>query len=223
MNQMAAVGPYGAVRGAAIGVRPIRVLVVEDLDLMRTALVSLLSEEDDLAVVAALRCGDGQVVPVAARLRPDVIVVDVGESGARGLTTIDELRAGSVRSPIVALASAQPAGLVRRLLLSDVLGAVDVTAPAARLLEAIRGAARGEAMIDANLTVAALSVGANPLTPRERDVLRLVADGASGSEIASRLNLSPGTVRNYLSRAIDKTRARTRFEAVRIAREAAWI
>ncbi|HEV2783907.1 MAG TPA: response regulator transcription factor [Actinophytocola sp.] len=196
---------------------------MEDLDLLRTALVSLLSDEDDLAVVAALRCGDEQVVPTATRLRPDVIVVDVGASGERGLAMIEELLANSAGSRIVALVPAQPAGMVRRLLLTDVLGAVEISAPAARLLEAIRGAARGEPVIDVNLAVTALAVGTNPLTPREKDVLRLVADGASGSEIASRLHLSPGTVRNYLSRAIDKTRARTRFEAVRIASEADWI
>ena len=106
---------------------------------------------------------------------------------------------------------------------ADVLGAVDKTAPAARLLQAIRGAAKGELVVDVNLAVAALAVEPNPLTPRELEVLRLAAQGASGPEIAEALHLSPGTVRNYLSKVINKTCARTRVDAVRIAREAGWI
>jgi two-component system response regulator DesR len=124
---------------------------------------------------------------------------------------------------IVALAAAKPAGLVQRLLAADVMGAVDKNAPAARLLQAIRGAAKGELVVDVNLAVAALAVEPNPLTPRELEVLRLAAEGASGPEIAVKLHLSPGTVRNYLSKVINKTCARTRVDAVRIAREAGWI
>jgi two-component system response regulator DesR len=90
------------------------------------------------------------------------------------------------------------------------------------LLEAIRGAAKGELVVDVNLAVAALAVEPNPLTPRELEVLRLAADGASGPEIAERLHLSEGTVRNYLSSAIGKTGARNRVEAWRIARERDW-
>jgi two-component system response regulator DesR len=200
----------------------IKVLLAEDLDLLRSALVSLLSEEEDIEVVAALKCNDN-VVQVALRLRPDVIVVDVDLPCTNGLSTVRDLRRRLPETQIVALAAAKPAGLVQRLLAADVLGAVDKNAPAARLLEAIRGAAKGELVVDVNLAVAALAVEPNPLTPRELEVLRLAADGASGPEIAARLHLSPGTVRNYLSKVINKTCARTRVDAVRIAREAGWI
>jgi two-component system response regulator DesR len=201
----------------------IKVLLAEDMDLLRSALVSLLSEEEDIEVVAALKCNDKKVVPVAMRLRPDVVVVDVDLPCTRGLATVDELRRRLPNCRIVALAAAKPAGLVQRLLAADVLGAVDKNAPATRLLEAIRGAARGELVVDINLAVAALAVEPNPLTPRELQVLQLAAEGASGPEIAERLHLSPGTVRNYLSKVISKTTARTRVDAVRIAREAGWI
>ncbi|HEU5475958.1 MAG TPA: response regulator transcription factor [Actinophytocola sp.] len=207
---------------AGHGIGTIKVLLAEDLDLLRSALVSLLSEEQDIEVVAALKCND-KVIQVAMRLRPDVIVVDVDLPCTNGLSTVRDLRRRLPETQIVALAAAKPAGLVQRLLAADVLGAVDKNAPAARLLEAIRGAAKGELVVDVNLAVAALAVEPNPLTPRELEVLRLAADGASGPEIAERLHLSPGTVRNYLSKVINKTCARTRVDAVRIARESGWI
>lgn len=231
-NFAAAIGLNGAVRaapgsrdgtGSSVQSLSIRVLVAEDMDLLRTALVSLLSDEGDMEVVAALRCHEDQVVPVARRLRPDVVVVDVAASGVRGVAMVNELRERVPGCQIVALAAAKPAGLVQRLLVVDRVSAVDTNAPAARLLEAIRGAAGGELIVDVNLAVAALTAGPSPLTPREMQVLQLVAEGASGSEIAKRLQLSPGTIRNYLSRAIYKTRGRTRVDAVRIAAEAGWI
>ncbi|HEV2783833.1 MAG TPA: response regulator transcription factor [Actinophytocola sp.] len=197
-------------------------MLVEDMDLLRTALASLLSEEADIEVVAALK-DHTTLTRVALRLRPDVVVMDVDLSRSAGLTTIRELRGRLPQTQIVALTAAKPSGLVQRLLAADVLGAVDKTAPAERLLEAIRGAAAGELVVDASLAVAALAVEPNPLTPRELDVLRLAAEGAAGPEIAKRLHLSPGTVRNYLSKVISKTGARTRVDAVRIAREAGWI
>ena len=200
----------------------IKVLLAEDMDLLRSALVSLLSDEEDIEVVADLRCSD-KVIAVAMHLRPDVAVIDVDLPCTSGLTTVREMRRRLPDTQIVALAPAKPAGLVQRLLAADVLGAVDKNAPAARLLQAIRGAAKGELVVDVNLAVAALAVEPNPLTPRELEVLRLAAEGASGPEIAEALHLSPGTVRNYLSKVINKTCARTRVDAVRIAREAGWI
>jgi two-component system, NarL family, response regulator DesR len=200
----------------------IKLLLVEDMDLLRSALVSMLSDEEDLEVIAALKY-NATVTQVALRLRPDVVVIDVDLPCATGLNTVQELRRRLPETRIVALTPAKPPGLVQRLLSADVLGAVDKNAPAARLLEAIRGAAKGELVVDLSLAVAALAVEPNPLTPREMEVLRLAADGMSGSEIAAHMHLSPGTVRNYVSKVITKTCARTRVDAVRIAREAGWI
>ena len=200
----------------------ITVLLATDLGLLRGALVSLLSRQDDLEIVAALACGD-EVVPMALRKRPDVVVIEVGVSWGNSLTTIEELRSQLPTCQIVALAAANPAGVVRRLLAADVLGAIDKNAPIPRLLDAIRGAAAGQLVVDASLAAAAIAAEFNPLTSREVDVVRLAAEGRSGPEIAKHLHLSPGTVRNYLSNVISKTRARTTVDAIRIARDFGWV
>lgn len=200
----------------------IRVLLVVDMDLLRDALVTLLSDQHDMEVVADLKCDDN-VVPIACRIRPDVAVIDVDQPCRRGLTMIPELRARLPHTQVVALAAAKPPGLVQRALTAEVLGLVDKNASAERLMSAIRGAARGSQVVDVNLAVAALSAGPNPFTPRELQVLRLAADGASGPEIATRLSLAKGTVRNYLSKVMNKTCARTRIDAIRIVREAGWL
>ena len=206
----------------AIGSAVIRVLLVVDMDLLRDALVTLLSEQKDMEVVADLRC-DENVVPIACRTRPDVVVIDVDQPCGRGLAVVPELRARLQQAQVVALSAAKSPGLVQRALTAEVLGLVDKNTSADQLLLAIRGAARGSQVVDVNLAVAALSAGPNPFTARELQVLRLAADGASGPEIASRLSLSKGTVRNYLSKVMSKTCARTRIDAIRIVREAGWL
>lgn len=199
----------------------IRVLLAEDMRLLRTALVSVLGDEDDIEVIADLKC-DLKVVSVAQRLRPDVAVVSADTAGS-GESPVHELRRRLPECQIVALTSPNPPGLLKRLLAADIPGLIDKNAPAARLLSAIRGVARGGTVIDTNLLVAALAAGRNPFTPRELHVLRLAAAGASGPEIAKELSLSQGTVRNYLSSAMNKTSARTRIDAIRIARESGWL
>ena len=200
----------------------IRVLLAEDMQLLRTALVSVLDDEDDMEVIADLRC-DHKVISVAERLRPDVAVVSADPSGTGDLSTVHELRRRLPACQIVALTGTKPPGLLKRLLAANIPGLIDKNAPAARLLAAIRGVARGGTVVDTNLVVAALSAGRNPFTPRELHVLRLAAGGASGPEIAKELSLSQGTVRNYLSNAMNKTGARTRIDAIRIARESGWL
>jgi two-component system response regulator DesR len=202
--------------------RSIRVLLAEDMDLLRTALVSLLSDEEDIEVIADLKC-DQKAVSVALRLRPDVAVISADLPEDNGLTTVHELRKRLPECQIVALTVKRPVGLLKRLLAADVSGLIDKNAPAARLLYAIRGVAEGGTVIDANLVVAALSAGSNPFTPRETRVLQLAAEGASGPEIAKKLSLSPGTVRNYLSNAMNKTGARSRIDAIQIAIESNWL
>jgi two-component system response regulator DesR len=202
--------------------RLISVLLVVDMDLLRDALVTLLSDQHDMEVVADLKCDDN-VVPVAARLQPAVAVIDIEHPGARSLQLVHEFRSQMPSTQVVALASAKPPGLVQQVLTADVLGVVDKHTSAERLLHAIRGVARGCQVVDVNLAVAALSAGPNPFTPRELQVLRLAADGASGPEIAVRLSLAKGTVRNYLSKVMNKTCARTRIDAIRIVREAGWL
>jgi two-component system response regulator DesR len=200
----------------------ITVLLATDLGLLRGALVSMLSRHGDIEVVAALACGD-DVVRTALRKQPDVVVIEVGASWAGSLTAVGELRRRLPTCQIVAMAAAKPAGLVQRLLAADVRGAIDKNAPTMRLLDAIRGAAAGQLVVDASLAIAALTAEANPLTPREVDVLRLAAEGRSGPEIAKHLCLTPGTVRNYLSNVTSKTCGRTKTDAIRIARDSGWV
>jgi two-component system response regulator DesR len=202
--------------------KPISVLLVVDMDLLRDALVTLLSDQHDMEVVADLKCDD-KVVAVASRIRPAVAVIDMDEPGSPGLKLVQQLRDCLPATQVVALVAAKPPGLVQQVLSAEVLGVVDKHTSAERLLHAIRGVSRGTQVIDVNLAVAALSAGPNPFTPRELQVLRLAADGASGPEIASRLSLSKGTVRNYLSKVMNKTCARTRIDAIRIVREAGWL
>jgi two-component system response regulator DesR len=207
---------------AATDPRLISVLLVVDMDLLRDALVTLLSDQRDMEVVADLKCDD-KVVAIASRLRPAVAVVDVDQLGSSGVRLVYELRERIPSTQVVALVAAKPPGLVQQVLAAEVLGVVDKHTSADRLLHAIRGASRGDQVIDVNLAVAALAAGPNPFTPREMEVLRLAADGASGPEIATRLSLSKGTVRNYLSKVMNKTCARTRIDAIRIVREAGWL
>lgn len=205
-----------------VGTRSIKVLLAEDMDLLRTGLVSLLSEEEDIEVVADVKC-DQKVVSVALKLRPDVAVVAVDLPDTEAVCTVAELRRRLPECQIVALTVTRPPGVVRRLIAAEVHGLIDKNAPAARLLAAIRGVVGGHTMIDANLVVAALSADRNPFTPREAHVLKLAAGGASGPEIARKLSLAPGTVRNYLSNVMSKTGARTRIDAIRIATESGWL
>lgn len=204
-------------------VSPIRILLVADVGLMGAALASLLSEQRDLDVAGVLATSDSDVLPIIVGMRPDVVVVDVDGSPTRGLELVGHIRSRVPTCPVVALATARPAGLVRRLLATGVRGAVDRAAPAHRLLDAIRGTAAGELVVDTHLAMAALTAMDNPLSRREMDVLRLAAEGATGPEIANRLFLSPGTVRNHLSSVLTKIGARNRADAVRIAGESGWL
>jgi two-component system, NarL family, response regulator DesR len=205
------------------GTRTVQVLIVEDGDLFRSALVSLLSKEEDIEVVADLTCDPEAVVDTVASLRPSVVVVAADTGDDDGLRTVLELREHLPGCGIVALTVGWPAALVRRLLAADVTGMVDKNTSATQLLRAIRVVADGGTHFGAGLAAVATTADANPFTKRELHVLQAVADGASGPEIASRLSLSPRTVRNYLSNAMSKAGARTRIDVVRIAAEAGWL
>lgn len=202
--------------------RSIRVLLAEDLALWRSALVSVLSNEEGIEVVADLKC-DEELVSVATRLRPDVAVLDIDVPQAQDLAVVTELRGKLPESRVVVLTTMKSASLLRRLLAANIPGLIDKNGSASRLVQAVRGVAAGGTVMDANLVVAALSAPQNPLTPREQQVLKLAAAGATGPEIATELVLAPGTVRNYLSRVMTKTRARTRIEAIRVAVESGWM
>jgi two-component system response regulator DesR len=193
--------------------------------LLRGALARLLSREPDLRVVAELGRGDGVVAAVAVA-RPQVAVLD---AGLPGLVTVGELcrrlhRAAPQCHPLVLLDPQTGGGLGRSLApLVPWLGLLTIDAEPAGLVAAVGRLARGEPLPDAGFGFGFDGALGNPLTERESGVLRLAGHGAPPKEIARRLDLHPGTVRNHLSRCVRKTGARTRLEAIRIARESGWI
>ncbi|MFG2697007.1 response regulator [Kitasatospora sp. NPDC051984] len=204
------------------GDQQVRVLLAEDQSMVREALAALLSLEDDLDVVAQVARGD-EVAAAVTEHRIDVAVLDIEMPGMTGIDACAEIRRVHPRTKVVIATTFGRPGYLRRAMESGADAFLVKDAPAAELAEAIRRVLRGEKVIDPTLAAAALAEGANPLTPRERDVLAAAADGSVNADIAARLHLSEGTVRNYLSMAIQKTSARNRAEAVRVAREKGWL
>ncbi|MGP4046077.1 response regulator transcription factor [Streptomyces sp. 2A115] len=200
----------------------IRVLLVEETDLVRGALAALLTREEDIEVVAESP-GNDQTVMRALSYRPDVLVIDVdgGEDMALGTSLELAARLPECRTLLVA-GSATPKYL-REALALRVAGLIGKNCPCNALAEGIRKVAAGERFIDPELALRALSSAESPLTSRELEVLRLAADGTPTREIAHRLSLSVGTVRNHLNAVSRKTGARNRIDAIRIAREAGWL
>jgi two-component system, NarL family, response regulator DesR len=200
----------------------IRVLIAEDQRLVRGALRALLDLEEDLEVVAEVGRGDA-VVGAAVEHRPDVALLDIEMPGGDG---IEAARALSVALPdcrAVILTTFGRPGFLRRAMEVGAAGFLVKDAPVAELARGIRAVMAGERVIDRDLAAAALAIGATPLSARESDVLRAAAGGATVADIAGRLFLSEGTVRNYLSSAMGKTGARTRVEAARVAEEKGWL
>ncbi|GLW16153.1 response regulator [Streptomyces kronopolitis] len=200
----------------------IRLLLAEDQSMVREALAALLSLEDDLDVVAQAARGD-EVVPAAREHDVDVALLDIEMPGLSGLDAAAALRTACPGVKIVILTTFGRPGYLRRAMESGADAFLVKDAPAARLAEAVRRVLRGERVIDPVLAAAALADGASPLTAREREVLGAAADGVTNAEIADALHLSQGTVRNYLSLAIQKTGARNRAEALRTARDKGWL
>ncbi len=200
----------------------IRVLIAEDMHMIRSALVALLSMEDDMEVVAEVERGD-EVLAAALRVRPDVAVLDIDMPGLDGLSAAEQL---SGRLPdcrtLVLTGLSQPGNLLRALKV-HVRGFIVKDAPAQTLTDGIRRIARGERVIDPELVAAALETGSSPLTARETEVLRAAASGIRTAQIATQLSLSQATVRNYLSNAISKVGGRNRIDAIRISRDAGWL
>ncbi|MGH3243537.1 MAG: response regulator transcription factor [Spirillospora sp.] len=200
----------------------IRVLLAEDQHMVRGALVALLELERDIEVVGQVDSG-ADVLPAALRHRPDVVVVDIGLPGKDGLTAAVELRERLPECRTLILTGLARPGNLRRAMAAKVSGFILKDAPPEELSEAIRKVAGGLRVIDPQLAIAALEADAGPLTERELEVLRLAAGGLDPAEIADRLFLSRGTVRNILSAVVTKLGARNRLDAVRIAAEAGWL
>ncbi len=200
----------------------IRVMIAEDQTMVRGALAALLSLEEDVEIVAEASRGD-EVIPTALDALPDVALLDIEMPGGDGLSAAAALKKKLSSCRVIILTTFGRAGYLRRAMQSGAVGFLLKDAPASELASAIRRVVAGERVVDPGLAVAALSEGDNPLTDRERDVLAASADGATIDDIATKLYLSEGTVRNYLSTAIKKLGARNRVEAAHLAEEKGWL
>jgi two-component system response regulator DesR len=200
----------------------IRVLVAEDQAMVRGALIALLKGGEDIDVVAD--AGDGEeAVEQAIRTTPDVAVLDLEMPAKDGFWAAGQLREKVPNCRVLIVTVFGRPGYLRRAVDLGVAGFLLKDSPPADLLAAVRRVAAGEKVIDPKLAVSALEEGTSPLTPRERDVLALSVRGASVEDIARSLHLTNGTVRSYLSIAIQKLNAQNRIEAARIAEEKGWL
>lgn len=200
----------------------IRILLAEDMHMVRGALVALLALEADLKVVAEVERGD-RIVRTALDCEPDVAVIDVDLPGLDGLSAAAQLVQQMPSCRTLILTSLGRPGTLRKALAAQVGGFLLKDAPPDRLADAVREVAAGKRVIDPQLALAAFDNGESPLTPRETEVLRMAAGGAAAADIARRLFLSVGTVRNYLTTVVTKLNARNRVDAIRVARESGWL
>ena len=198
----------------------IRVVLADDQHLVRGALAALLGLEPDIDVVAEVGDGDAALAAVA-ELKPDIALLDIEMPRRDGIAVAEQLRDAPTR--VLILTTFGRPGYLRRAMEAGAYGFLVKDAPAAELADAIRRVFAGQRVVDPALAAASLSVGANPLTSREQDVLRVARGGATVADVAARLFLSEGTVRNYLSSAIGKTGARNRVEAIRAADANGWL
>jgi two-component system response regulator DesR len=200
----------------------IRILVAEEMPLLRGGLVALLSHEADFDVVAEVERGE-QIVPAALSGLPDVALVDGHLPGTDGFTAARQLADRIPRCHTLIMAANPRAGDLRRAVAARAYGLILHETPPKNIANAIRQVARGQRVVDPDLAFAALDVPETPLTPRELEVLRMAAQGAPPDDIADDLCLTVGTVRNHLTRIVNKTGARNRVDAVRIADEEGWL
>jgi len=200
----------------------VRLLLADDQELFRSALAALLGLQEDFEVVATVGRGD-EVVAAARQHRPDVALLDIDMPGIDGLAAAGVLAHELPQCRSLILTTFGRPGYLRRAMESGARGFVVKDSPPEQLAAAIRRVMAGERVVDPVLAAETLASGASPLTARERDVLVAARPGATVAEIAGRLFLSEGTVRNYLSAAMAKTGARNRAEAVRAADEQGWL
>jgi len=199
----------------------IRVVVAEDQAMLLGALAALLDIENDIEVIARARDGE-EALAVTRRERPDVLLTDIEMPKMTGLELAAAVRQEQLPTRVIILTTFARSGYLRRALDAGASGYLLKDSPAEQLANAIRRVHAGGRAVEPALAAEAWSEP-DPLTDRERQVLRMAAEGKSGGEIATALNLSDGTVRNYLSEAISKLGAQNRIEAARIARERGWL
>lgn len=200
----------------------IKVLIAEDQALLLGALAALLRLEDDIDVVGTARNGQ-EALALCASAAPDIVLTDIEMPLMTGLELATALAEAGSSCKVVIVTTFARSGYLRRAMAAGVRGYLLKDAPADNLAAAIRTVHGGGRAIAPELAMESWSGGEDPLSERERQVLRLAGEGKSGAEIAKLIHLSEGTVRNYLSEAISKLNAGNRVEAFRLARDAGWL
>ncbi|MCA2222254.1 response regulator transcription factor [Nonomuraea aurantiaca] len=200
----------------------IRVILAEDQAMVRGALASLLGLEPDIEVVGEAADGEAAVA-VAVQQLPDIALLDIEMPVMDGLSASAKITSQVPGCRVMILTTFGRPGYLRTAMEAGAVAFLVKDSPARELAAAIRRVHAGERVIDPGLAAAALSAGPNPLSVRERDVLAAAVDGSTIGDIARHLHLSEGTVRNYLSSAIQKTHARNRIEAVQRAKSQGWL
>jgi two-component system response regulator DesR len=200
----------------------IRILIAEDQTLVLGALSALLRLEPDFDVVGG--AADGRAaLALCERLVPDIVLTDIEMPHMTGLELAQGLVQRKLACRVVVVTTFARSGYLRRAMEAGVRGYLLKDAPVDALAAAIRVVHGGGRAIAPELALESWNSGSDPLTERERQVLRLAGEGRSSGEIARQVHLSEGTVRNYLSEAISKLGARNRVEAYRLARDAGWL
>jgi two-component system response regulator DesR len=200
----------------------ITIVVADDQAMLRGALAALLELEPDLRVVGVASDGE-EAVRVVAETNPEVCLMDIQMPGMDGIAATRAVRAANDGTRVLIVTTFARPGYLRAALDAGASGFVVKDAPVEQLADAVRRVHAGLRVVDPALAEASLFEGANPLSEREQQVLRLAADGRSAAVIASEVFLSPGTVRNNLSAAIGKVGASNRAQAVRMAQDKGWI
>jgi two-component system response regulator DesR len=198
----------------------IRVVMADDQRMVLEALAALLDMESDISVVKSVTDGEAALAAVL-EIEPDILLTDIEMPKLGGLEVAERLR-GKADAKVVVLTTFARAGYLQRAQELGASGYLLKTRPASELADALRRIRNGGRVVDPELAAEAWGE-VDPLTDRERDVLRLTYRGLSTKDIASELSLSAGTVRNYLSVSIEKLRAVNRFDAARIARDKGWL
>lgn len=201
---------------------PIRVVLADDQALVRGALVALLSLEEGIDVVGQAGRGD-ELVALVDEVRPDVALIDIEMPGLDGISATARITAAHPQVACLIVTTFGRPGYLQRALAAGARGFIVKETPADELAQAVRDVHAGKNVVDPTLAMESVFSGANPLTDRERDVLRLALGGGRVAEIAAKLYLSEGTVRNHLSSAIGKMGVETRGEAARRAHELGWL
>ena len=200
----------------------IRIVIAEDQQMLLSALASLIRLEEDIEVAAQVT--DGRKALDAIRtLKPDICLLDIEMPGLSGLDVGEAVRREQLGCRVIIVTTFSRSGYLQRAIELKVDGYLLKDEPIDFLVEAIRKVHRGERVISPDLTALLFAKEENPLSDREREVLRLSADGRTTDEIAAALYLTRGTVRNYLSSAIQKLEVQTRQQAVKKAADKGWI